>query len=156
MKNASLIFLPEKRFSALTSFQSVSFPSLSLGSSSQISLRRQSFSLSRARFRPPGNIHNRSRLRRTKSTFPRLIANSLADFAMSIGHHLCWTLQNCCNSRRSFDSELQSRASHLAKSAITVVTSAAWEWRRSEPRVSLTPHFKPALSAQPVGRPRGR
>src|SRR5579863_8358220 len=89
MKIASFILLPEKRFLALTSFQSASFPSLSLGNSSPISLRRQSLSLSRARFRPPGNIHNRSRLRRTKSTFPLLFANSFADFAMSIGDHLC-------------------------------------------------------------------
>lgn len=49
MKIASLIFLPESRFLAVTSFQSLSRPSLSFGSS-LISLRRQSLSLSRARF----------------------------------------------------------------------------------------------------------
>src|ERR1700687_1706333 len=41
-KIASLIFRPERRFLALTSFQSLTRPSLSLGSSSLISLRRQS------------------------------------------------------------------------------------------------------------------
>src|SRR5258705_13741329 len=39
-KIASLIFRPERRFLALTSFQSLRRPSLSFGSSSLISLRR--------------------------------------------------------------------------------------------------------------------
>src|SRR5450755_3196771 len=47
-KIASLIFRPERRFLAVTSFQSLRRPSLSFGSSSLISLRRQSLSLSRA------------------------------------------------------------------------------------------------------------
>jgi hypothetical protein len=47
-----------------------------------ISLRRQSFSLSRARFRPPGNIHNRSRLRRTNRTLLPFTATSFDDFAI--------------------------------------------------------------------------
>src|SRR6266404_6834433 len=47
-KIASLIFRPERRFLALTSFQSLRRPSLSFGSSSLISLRRQSLSLSRS------------------------------------------------------------------------------------------------------------
>src|ERR1700730_19430396 len=81
-KIASLIFLPERRFLAFTSFQRRTRPSLSLGSSSLISLRRQSFSLSRARFRPPGNIHSRSRLRRTRRTLPRFTAISFEDFAI--------------------------------------------------------------------------
>src|SRR5580700_2931615 len=71
-KIASLIFLPERRFVAFSSFQRRTRPSLSLGSSSLISLRRQSFSLSRARLRPPGNIHSRSRLRRTNKDLPAL------------------------------------------------------------------------------------
>src|SRR5262245_17899016 len=81
-KMASLIFLPERRFFAFTSFQSLSWPSLSFGSSSLISRRRQSFALSRARFRPPGNIHNRSRLRLTRRTRPRFEATSFDDLAM--------------------------------------------------------------------------
>jgi hypothetical protein len=40
------------------------------------------FSLSRARFRLRGNIHNRSRLRLTKSTRPRFSATSFEDFAI--------------------------------------------------------------------------
>jgi hypothetical protein len=82
MKIASLIFLPERRFLAVTFFQSRTLPNLSLGSSSLISLRRQCFSVSRPRFRPPGNIHSRSLLRRTNRTLPRLTATSLEDFAI--------------------------------------------------------------------------
>jgi hypothetical protein len=44
---ASLIFLPDLRLRALTSFQNFSRPSLSPGSSSRISLLKQSFSVSR-------------------------------------------------------------------------------------------------------------
>jgi hypothetical protein len=79
---ASLIFRPDLRFLALTSFQSLKRPSLSLGSSSRISLRKQSFSVSRPRLRPPGNIHNRSRLLLTNKTRPRFAATSLDDFAI--------------------------------------------------------------------------
>src|SRR5580692_1307930 len=68
---ASLIFRPDLRFLVLTSFQSLNRPSLSSGSSSRISLRRQSFSVSRPRLRPPGNIHSRSRLLLTNKTRPR-------------------------------------------------------------------------------------
>jgi hypothetical protein len=81
-KIASLIFLPERRFLDFTSFQSLTRPSRSFGSSSLISLRRQSFSLSRARFRPPGNIHRRSRLRLTKRTLPRFATTSFEDLAI--------------------------------------------------------------------------
>ena len=81
-KIASLIFLPERRFLDLTSFQSRTGPSLSFGSSSLISRRRHSFSVSRARFRPPGNIHSRSRLRLTKRTLPRFATISFEDFAI--------------------------------------------------------------------------
>jgi hypothetical protein len=81
-KMASLIFLPERRFFAFTSFQSLSRPSLSFGSSSLISRRRQSLALSRARFRPPGNIHKPSRVRLTRSTRPRFDATSFEDLAM--------------------------------------------------------------------------
>ena len=79
---ASLIFRPDLRFFALTSFQSVNRPSLSLGSSSRISRSKQSFSVSLARRRPPGNIHSRSRLLLTNKTRPRLAAISLEDFAI--------------------------------------------------------------------------
>src|SRR6266446_3882978 len=75
-KIASLIFRPERRFLALTSFQSLRRPSLSFGSSSLISLRRQSLSLSRSRFRLTG------------STRPRFTATSFEDFAISYEHHL--------------------------------------------------------------------
>jgi hypothetical protein len=80
MKMASLILRPERLFFALTSFQSRTLPNLSRGSSSLISRRRHSVSVSRGRLRPPGNIHKPSRRRRTKSTLPRLAATSLADF----------------------------------------------------------------------------
>jgi hypothetical protein len=81
-KIASLIFRPERRFLAVTSFQSLRRPSLSFGSSSLISLRRQSLSLSRARLRPPGNIQSPSRFRLTRSTRPRFAATSFEDFAI--------------------------------------------------------------------------
>jgi hypothetical protein len=48
MNIASFIFRPDLGFLDLTSFQSFNRPSLSFGSSSRISLRRQSLSLSRA------------------------------------------------------------------------------------------------------------
>src|ERR1700676_4876098 len=86
-KIASLIFRPERRFLAITSFQSLTRPSLSLGSSSLISLRRQSLSLSRARLRPPGNIQRPSRFRLTSSTRPRFAATSFEDFAILYKHH---------------------------------------------------------------------
>ena len=87
-KIASLIFRPERRFLAVTSFQSLRLPSLSFGSSSLISLRRQSLSLSRPRLRPPGNIQSPSRFRLTSSTRPRFAATSFEDFAIPIKHHL--------------------------------------------------------------------
>jgi hypothetical protein len=73
MNIASLIFLPDLRFLALTSFQSLNRPSLSSGSSSPISLLKQSFSVSRPRLRPPGNIHRSSRRRLSNNTHPRLL-----------------------------------------------------------------------------------
>ena len=48
MNMASLIFRPDLGFLTLTSFQSLNRPSLSFGSSSRISLRRQSFWVSPA------------------------------------------------------------------------------------------------------------
>src|SRR3984957_12988525 len=81
-KIASLILRPDLRFFCLTSFQSFNRPSLSLGSSSWISLRRQSSVVSRPRLRPPGNIHRRSRLLLTNKTRPRFAATSLDDFAI--------------------------------------------------------------------------
>src|ERR1700691_6016532 len=81
-KMASLTFLPERRFVAVTFFHSRTRPKRSLGSSSFISRRRQSFSVSRPRFRPPGNIQSRSLLRRTKRTLPRFTATSFEDFAI--------------------------------------------------------------------------
>src|SRR6476469_5484588 len=83
---ASLILRPDLRFLALTSFQSLNRPSLSSGSSSRISLRRQSFSVSRPRLRPPGNIHNRSRFLLTNRTRPRFTAMSFDDFATPLLH----------------------------------------------------------------------
>ena len=59
MNIASFIFRPDLGFLDLTSFQSFNRPSLRFGSSSRISLRRQSFSVSRPR--PPGNIHKQPR-----------------------------------------------------------------------------------------------
>ena len=86
MNIASLMFRPDLGFLALTSFQSFKRPSLSFGSSSRISLRRQSSSVSRPRLRPPGNIHNRSRLLLTNKTRPRFAATSFDDFAIT-GQH---------------------------------------------------------------------
>jgi hypothetical protein len=85
---ASLIFLPDLRFLALTSFHSLNRPSLSSGSSSRISLLKQSFSVSRPRLRPPGNIHIWSRLLLTNNTRPRLVATSFDDFAITLPHCL--------------------------------------------------------------------
>src|SRR6266478_3914457 len=92
MNIASLIFRPDLGFLALTSFQSFNRPSLSFGSSSRISLRRQSFSVSRPRLRPPGNIHNRSRLLLTNKIRPRFAATSFDDFAITIPH--CLTINS--------------------------------------------------------------
>jgi hypothetical protein len=75
-------FGPDLRFLAVTSFQSFSRPSLSFGSSSRISLSKHFLSVSRPRFRPPGNIQRRSRFRRTNRTRPRRVATSFDDFAM--------------------------------------------------------------------------
>ena len=86
MNIASLIFCRDLGFLDLTSFQSFNRPSLSFGSSSRISLRRQSFSVSRPRLRPPGNIHNRSRLLLTNKIRPRLAATSFDDFAIAVNH----------------------------------------------------------------------
>src|SRR6266404_8114762 len=88
MNIASLIFRPDLGFLALTSFQSFNRPSLISGSSSRISLRRQSLSLSRARLRPPGNIQTPSRFRLTRSTRPRFAATSFEDFAIPYKYHL--------------------------------------------------------------------
>src|ERR1700676_3790994 len=87
-KIASLIVRPERRFLALTSFQSLRRPSLSFGSSSLISRRRQSLSLSLGRLRPSGNIQRPSRFRLTSSTRPRFAATSFEDFAIPIKYHL--------------------------------------------------------------------
>jgi hypothetical protein len=86
MNIASLIFRRDLGFLDLTSFQSFNRPSLRFGSSSRISLRRQSFSVSRPRLRPPGNIHNLSRLLLTNKTRPRFAATSFDDFAIAITH----------------------------------------------------------------------
>src|SRR5258708_839576 len=86
MTMAPLIFLQDLGFLALTSFQIFNRPSLSSGSSSRISLRRQSFSVSRPRLRPPGNIHNRSRLLLTNKIRPRFAATSFDDFAITVPH----------------------------------------------------------------------
>ena len=88
MNMASLILRPDLGFFALTALQSFKRPSLSFGSSSRISLRRQSFSVSRPRLRPPGNIHNRSRLLLTNKIRPRFAAMSFDDFAISVPHRL--------------------------------------------------------------------
>src|ERR1044072_7278538 len=83
MKIASLILRPERLSLAFTSSQRLILPSFSLGSSSLISRRRQSFADSRARLRPPGNIHRPSDRRRTNNTLPRLAATNLEDFAIA-------------------------------------------------------------------------
>lgn len=84
MNIASLILRPDSRFLFLTSFQSLSRPSLRLGSSSLISRWRHCLSLSLVRFRPPGNIQRRSRRRRTKRTRPPFTATNFEDLANSV------------------------------------------------------------------------
>lgn len=81
-KMASLILRPDGRVFDLTSFHRWTRPSLSSGSSSLISRLRQSFSLSRCRLRPPGNIQTRSRRRLTRRTRPCLVTTSFEDFAI--------------------------------------------------------------------------
>src|SRR6476620_9060678 len=88
MNIASLIFRPDLGFLALTSFQSFKRPNLSFGSSSRISLRRQPVSVSQPRLRPPGNIHNRSRLLLTNKIRPRFATTSFDDFAITVPHRL--------------------------------------------------------------------
>ena len=82
MKIASLIFRPVLLFLVLTCFQSLSRPSFSFGSSSRISLSKQALAVSRARFRPPGNIQSRSRFLRTRMVQRFLVATSFDDFVM--------------------------------------------------------------------------
>jgi hypothetical protein len=82
MKIASLILRPDRRFFDLTSFHRRMRPTFSLGNSSLISRLRQSFSFSRRRLRPPGNIQRRSRRRLTRRTRPRFVATSFEDFAI--------------------------------------------------------------------------
>src|SRR5437660_2551064 len=86
MKIASLILRPERLFLAFTSFQRLIRPSFSFGSSSRISRRRQSFSDSRARLRPPGNIQRPSDRRLTSRTLPRLAATNLEDLAIVLAY----------------------------------------------------------------------
>src|SRR6266851_6030348 len=101
-KIASLIFRPERRFLALTFFQSLRRPSLSFGSSSLISLRRQSLSLSRARLRPPGNIHRPSRFRLTRSTPSAFRSHQFRGFRHSLYADVRQTTSNlCAHARRA-------------------------------------------------------
>ena len=116
---ASLILRPDLRFLTLTSFQSLNRPNLSLGSSSRISRRRQSFSVSRPRRRPPGNIHSRSRLLLTSKTRPPLAATSLDDFAI---------LERC---RPTTNRQHNSIPSFLQRKAASL-HEAASERRRSD------------------------
>ena len=109
---ASLILRPDLRFLTLTSLQSLNRPNLSLGSSSRISRRRQSFSVSRPRRRPPGNIHSRSRLLLTSKTRPRLAATSLDDFAIL---ERCRSTTNC--QHNFIPSFLQRKATSLHEAA---------------------------------------
>jgi len=85
-KIASLIFRPDRRFLPFTSFQRVSGPSLSFGSSSPISRRRHFRSVSPGRLRPPGNIQSLSRRRLTRRTRPFFAATSFDDFAISLSN----------------------------------------------------------------------
>src|SRR5258708_37304508 len=86
MNMASLIFRPDLGFLALTCFQSFNRPSFSSGSSSRISLPRQSFSVSRPRLRHPENIHNRPRLLLTNKIHPRLPATRFDDLTITDPH----------------------------------------------------------------------
>src|ERR1700681_1156176 len=116
-KIASLIFRPERRFLAVTAFQSLRLPSLSFGSSSLISLRRQSLSLSRARLRPPANIQSPSRFRLTSSTRPRFAATSFEDFAIPYKHHLTRFGRHQCRTRYATIS-LGVRLSDVSRSLV--------------------------------------
>ena len=87
MNIASLIFRPDRRLVALTSLHSFNRPSLSFGNSSLISRRMHCFSVSFPCLRPPGNIHNLSPRRRTRSTRPFFDATSFEDFAIAVQHY---------------------------------------------------------------------
>jgi hypothetical protein len=84
MNITSLIFLPDRRLLASTSFQSLNRLSLSSGKSSRISLLRQSFSVSRPRLRPPGNIHSRPHLLLTNKRRPRFVATKLVSMTLPL------------------------------------------------------------------------
>jgi hypothetical protein len=93
MKIASLIFRPDRLFLAFSSFHSHNLPTLRSGSSSLISRRRHSLSVSRGCLRPPGNIHAPSRRRLTSKTLPRFAATSLDDLVI-LGTAFCESHDN--------------------------------------------------------------
>jgi len=118
-KIASLILLPERRLLAVTSFQRRRRPSLSFGSSSLISLRRQSLS-----FLARGCVlRETSRAHRAR---PRFTATSFEDFAMAYDHHL--------SNHRSFDlgGLFHFEAAGIAadRAASVTLIGTAWHHRR--------------------------
>jgi Copper binding proteins, plastocyanin/azurin family len=117
---ASLIFRPDLRFLALTSFQSLNRPNLSSGSSSRISLFKQSVSVSRPRLRPPGNIHSRSRLLLTNKTRPRFDATSFDDFAITAPCYLN-TIRQHSIIRSLLQRKLTRNSARFTPSAIEVL-----------------------------------
>jgi hypothetical protein len=135
----------------LTSFQSVNRPSLSLGSSSRISRSKQSFSVSLARRRPPGNIHSRSRLLLTNKTGPRFAAISFDDFGIP------GPFRSRTNRRRSFYSNrcAKSATAHRSRALTSTSFNSAFlgaVFRRSTgldlvPRLLLNSVHMPANAA---------
>jgi len=122
MNIASLILRPDLGFLALTAFQSFRRPSLSFGSSSRISLRRQSFSDSRPRLRPPGNIHNRSRLLLTNKIRPRFAAMSFDDFAITVPHRPTTNSEAITSSLMSEMDHSQTSMRPSARSTLPLTT----------------------------------
>ena len=114
---ASLIFLPDLRFLALTSFQSLNRPSLSSGSSSRISLLKQSFSVSRPRLRPPGNIQRWSRLLLTNNTRPRLLQR--VSMTLPLRFRTALTPNRPCKFYSSAQRKVTPRPAHLSKESAT-------------------------------------
>ena len=157
---ASLIFRPDLRFLALTSFQSLNRPNLSSGSSSRISLFKQSVSVSRPRLRPPGNIHSRSRLLLTNKTRPRFEATSFDDFAITVPCYLN-TIRQHSLIRSLLQRKLTRNSARFTTSAIEVLhcremtrmeklTSVLWHRRATRYPIPSRP-FASKQSIEPKG-----
>jgi hypothetical protein len=114
-----------------------------------ISRRRHCFSLSFPRLRPPGNIHNLSPLRLTRSTRPRFVATSFEDLSIQ--------LSPFCQARISRQSEgLLSWLSPLRHRHSYRLTVTARAQRRDLTLISVTKDGRAdkANNKKPVSGPR--